>query len=83
MGHLSLQYCKERCPIPFFAIRRVLDILQECFDILEVCFDIISVFATAVDLADTKIGRPLFHPGPVTAVGPWQNQNQRQIQDTA
>ena len=30
----------------FFAMRRLLNILQECFDILEVRFDIISVFAS-------------------------------------
>jgi hypothetical protein len=36
----------------FFAMLRLLDILQLCFDMLEVCFDIISVFATAVDLAN-------------------------------
>jgi hypothetical protein len=36
----------------FFAMRRLLVILQECFIVLEVCFDIISVFATAVDFAD-------------------------------
>ena len=35
----------------FFEMRRLLEILQDCFD-LEVSFDIISVFATAVDLAD-------------------------------
>ena len=39
----------------FFAMRRLLEILQECYDFL-VCFDIISVFATAVDLADKIIG---------------------------
>ena len=33
----------------FFAMRRLLEILQGCFDILEVCFDIISVIASAVD----------------------------------
>jgi hypothetical protein len=36
----------------FFAMRRLLEILQGCFDSLEVCFDNISFFATAVDLAD-------------------------------
>ena len=41
----------------FFAMRRLLEILQECFDILEVCFDIISVFATATDLADKNLQR--------------------------
>ena len=35
----------------FFAMRRLLEILQECYGFL-VCFDNISVFATAVDLAD-------------------------------
>ena len=39
----------------FFAMRRLLTILQKCFKLLEVCFDIISVFATAVDLADKKL----------------------------
>ena len=33
----------------FFAMRRMLEILQEC---LKVCFDVISVFAAPVDLAD-------------------------------
>ena len=41
----------------FFAMRRLLEILQECFDNLEVCSNIISVFATVVDLADSKIFR--------------------------
>ena len=27
----------------FFAMRRLLEILQKCYEILEVCFDIISV----------------------------------------
>ena len=37
----------------FFAMRRLLEILYECFHISEVCFVIIIiVFATAVDLAD-------------------------------
>jgi hypothetical protein len=39
----------------FFAMRRLLEILQQCFDILEVCFDIISVFSTAVDFADKNL----------------------------
>jgi hypothetical protein len=38
--------------VSFFAMRRLLEILQGCFDFSEVCFDIISVFATAVYLAD-------------------------------
>ena len=42
----------------FFAMRRLLEILQRCFDILEVCFDIISVFATAVNLADKNLQTP-------------------------
>ena len=37
----------------FFAMRRLLEILHECFDISEVCFvTIIFVFATVIDLAD-------------------------------
>jgi hypothetical protein len=39
----------------FFAMRRLLEILQNCFDFLEVCFDIISFFATTVDFADKNI----------------------------
>ena len=36
-----------------FAMRRLLEALQQCFDISEVCFDIIiSIFGTAVDLTD-------------------------------
>ena len=31
----------------FFAMRRLFELLQDCFDILEVSFDIVSVFATA------------------------------------
>ena len=42
----------------FFEMRRLLEILQECFDNLEVCFDIIPVFATAVDLADKNLQMP-------------------------
>ena len=38
--------------VSFFAMRRLLEILQECFDDFDVCFDITSVSATAVDLAD-------------------------------
>ena len=38
----------------FFAMRRLLEILEKCFVNLEVCFDIISVFATAVNLVDKK-----------------------------
>ena len=38
----------------FFEMRRLLEILQDCFD-LEVGFNIISVFATAVDLADKNL----------------------------
>ena len=30
----------------FFAMRRLLEILQGCFDFLEVCFDIISAFVS-------------------------------------
>ena len=41
----------------FFAMRRLLKILQGCFDISEVCFDIISAFVTAVDLADKNLQR--------------------------
>ena len=39
----------------FFEMRRLLEILQECFDSLEVCFDIISVFTIAVELTDINI----------------------------
>ena len=40
----------------FFAMRRLLEILQLCFDkFVTVCFDIISIFATAVDLADKNL----------------------------
>ena len=44
----------------FFAMRRLLDILQSCFDILDVCFDIISVFATATDFADKTLQNTFF-----------------------
>jgi hypothetical protein len=40
--------------VSFFAMCRLLEILQGCFDNLEVCFDIISIFATAADLAEKK-----------------------------
>ena len=36
----------------FFAMRRLLEILQGCLDILEVCFGFISIFATALYSAD-------------------------------
>ena len=39
----------------FFEMRRLLEILQECFDSLEVCFDIISVLTIAVELTDINI----------------------------
>ena len=35
----------------FFEMRRLLEILQECFDDLKVCFYILSVIATVVDLS--------------------------------
>ena len=42
----------------FFAMRRLLEILQGCSDFLAVCFDINSVSATAADLADKYIQMP-------------------------
>ena len=42
----------------FFAVHRLLKILQKTFEILEVCFIIISVYATAVSLADKALQTP-------------------------
>ena len=41
----------------FFAMRRLLEVLQGCFhfQVLQVCFDIISFFASAVDFADKNL----------------------------
>ena len=48
--------------VSLFAMRRLLEILQEC---LEVCFDIIAVIGTAVDLADNFFYRCPFIPGTI------------------
>jgi hypothetical protein len=37
---------------PFFVMRRLFEILQECFDNFDVCFDITSGFATVFDSVD-------------------------------
>ena len=52
----------------FFAMRRLLRILQNCFNFnsLEVCFDNISFFTIAVDLAD-KIYRCRLGQSPTPA----------------
>ena len=53
----------EAVEVSFFAMRRLLEVLQKCFDFMEVCFVLISVFATPIDLADkksTESGRPQF-----------------------
>jgi hypothetical protein len=39
----------------FFAMRRLLEILERCFGFLDVCFVIISFSATAVELADKNL----------------------------
>jgi hypothetical protein len=39
----------------FFAMRRLLEILQKCTPILEVCLDIISFFSDCHDLADKNL----------------------------
>ena len=36
----------------FFAMRRLLEILQGCFHDLNVCFGVTSISATVVDFAD-------------------------------
>jgi hypothetical protein len=56
--------------ISFFAMLRLLEILQLCFDMLEVCFDIISVFASAVDLANKTYRCRQIQQAPVPARGP-------------
>ena len=38
----------------FFAMLRLLEILQECFDIMEVCF-LISIFSAALDYAEKNL----------------------------
>ena len=45
----------------YIAMRRLLEILQECFDIFEVSFDNIS-FCAAVDLADKYLKYPSLEP---------------------
>ena len=56
LNNLVQGFRKTSCDIgaSLFAMRRLFEILQECFGIL-VCFDIVTVFATAVDSADKNL----------------------------
>ena len=59
INHLVQEFWRtssdEAVGASFFEMRRLLEILQDCFDNLEVCFDIISVFTIAVDLTDINL----------------------------
>ena len=53
INDLVQEFCRtSSVGASFFAMHRLLEILQGCFDILEVCSDFIPVFATAVYSAD-------------------------------
>ena len=46
INDLVQEFCRTSSDVAasFLAMRRLLEILQNCFDNLDVCFDIISVF---------------------------------------